>query len=403
MIRRDFLAAGAAAATVGTLPACSRERPALPHDFYVWQRVWKDPLDQALREAAPDVRAWRILGLHLPTSGPARGSELRPETLHAIGRPVVLVVRIEGGLQRLDEVALPVQIQALLRHWTAHGLRVEGLEIDHDCPTARLAAYTHWLTRLRARLPGTRLSITALPTWLQARELPGLLAAADEAVLQVHAVQRPSGGLFDSASARRWTQAFAALSPHPFRISLPCYSSRAGFNEWGELVAVESETPVGLRSRQERELSASPHQVAALLAWLREAAPARLAGAVWFRLPTLSDQRAWRLATWRAVIGHQALPRTPLAYLRETGEPGLFDVVIDNPSPIDVDLPAGVGLPARWVAADGRQGYALDLLSGPPRLVRRQAGWLRPGHTLAIGWVRCTQRMDDVFLPTQVS
>ena len=389
MIRRDFLAAGpAAATTLGLLAACGRDPPPLAHDFYVWQRAWKDPLDQALTEAAPDVRAWRILGLHLQATGPALASGVRLETLRAIGR--------------LDEVELPVQIQALLRRWTAHGLRVEGLEIDHDCPTARLAAYMQWLARLRARLPGTRLSITALPTWLQARELPGLLAAADEAVLQVHAVQRPSGGLFDNASARRWTEAFAALSPHPFRIALPCYSSRAGFNEWGELVAVESETPVGLRSRQERELSASPHQVAALLAWLRETSLAGLAGAVWFRLPTLSDQRAWRLATWRAVVRHRALPRTPLAYLRETGEPGLFDVVIDNASPVDVDLPASVGLPARCVA-DGRQGYALDLLSGPPRLVRRQAGWLRPGRALAIGWVRCTQRMDDVFLPTQVS
>ncbi|MDA4569495.1 DUF3142 domain-containing protein, partial [Escherichia coli] len=67
-----------------------------------------------------------------------------------------------------------------------------------------------FLTALKNRLePGTPLSITALPTWLNSPDLDALLKVPDESVLQVHAVLNPTQGLFDAKRAQAWISAFA--------------------------------------------------------------------------------------------------------------------------------------------------------------------------------------------------
>lgn len=418
-VRRRLLGWPLAALGTPWLGACSRHTGAtldLPHDFYVWQRVWSAQLEQALLQAAPDVRSWRVLSLQIGAQRAPLGIAINWAALAATKRPVVAVVRIEGSRLVADEASLSSTITRHLQDVLARGAALSGIEIDHDCATSQLAAYAAWLRDLRAafqaepalrRLP---LSITALPAWRVSPDLPPLLRAADESVLQVHAVQRPSAGLFDAPTAQHWAHAWAQIAPHPFRLALPCYGSRVGYDEWGQALAVESEAGVTLRSAHEQELTASPREVAALLTWFRTQMPAHLAGIVWFRLPMAGDQRAWRLSTWQAVVQgrvqaeiHHALTvsRQPAAAADDAGHaPGLFDVVLRNTADFDVDLPATIALPASALAADGRQGYAVDLLNRPPRLVRRQAGWLRPHSTLTIGWMRLAPPDPQKTKPT---
>lgn len=376
----------------------------------MWQRVWSAPLEQSLQQATPDVRCWRVLSLQIGAQSAPLSVAINWTALAATKRPVVAVVRIEGARIAAYDAALSTNLSSqITRHLqdalaqsAQHGATLAGIEIDHDCATSQLAAYAAWLQQLRAawraqpaskQLSQLPLSITALPAWRVSPDLPALLLRADESVLQVHAVQRPSAGLFDAPSAQHWAKAWAQIAPHPFRLALPCYGSRVGYNEWGETIAVESEAGVTLRSTHEQELTASPREVSALLTWFKTQMPEHLAGIVWFRLPTSNDQRAWRLSTWQAVVQGrvQAAVEHALTVSLRPNQPGLFDVVLHNAADFDVDLPAVIALPASAQAADGRQGYAIDLLNRPARLVRRQAGWLRPHSDLTIGWIRLAQ------------
>ncbi len=407
LFRRRLLGWPLAAAGLPWLDACSPRSsatPGLAHDFYVWQRVWSAPLEQALLQAAPGVREWRVLSLQVGMQHAPFGVAVNWAALAATQRPVVAVVRIEGSRLGAYDASLSATITRHLQDVLAHGATLAGIEIDHDCATSQLAAYAAWLRDLRAswqaepalsRLP---LSITALPAWRVSPDLPPLLRTADESVLQVHAVQRPSTGLFDADTARHWAQAWVQIAPHPFRLALPCYASRVGYDEWGQALAVESEAGVTLRSTREQELTASPREVSALLTWFKTQMPEHLAGIAWFRLPMANDQRAWRLATWQAVVQGRVQDEVDRALTvslqpaTADGDaehaPGLFDVVLRNTADFDVDLPAAIALPASAQAADGLQGYAIDLLNHPARLVRRQAGWLRPHSMLTIGWTR---------------
>lgn len=104
-----------------------------------------------------------------------------------------------------------------MNEWKEAGIKLAGIEIDFDAPTAKLVEYQQLLRTLRQNLPAElKLSITALPDWLNSPHLPALLADADISVLQVHTVLSPQQGLFDSKLAKRWSTQYARISPHPF-------------------------------------------------------------------------------------------------------------------------------------------------------------------------------------------
>src|SRR6185369_6869028 len=142
--------------------------------------------------------AWRVLAAQSDERGHLRPTAVEWTALENNGRPVILVVRIDGQLAQWDEEVLLDDLRAVLSWWRQNRVPVAGVEIDHDCGTARLSAYARFLAELRTRIEdGVPLSITALPAWLSAPNLDTVLAQADEVVLQVHAVQSPRGGLFD--------------------------------------------------------------------------------------------------------------------------------------------------------------------------------------------------------------
>ncbi|WP_186455659.1 DUF3142 domain-containing protein [Nitrospirillum pindoramense] len=382
-------------------PRAAFHQAPLPNDIYVWQRAWTPALGQAMDLAAPDITAWRVLAAEVSADGhiaPALLNDGRLEALraHLAGRPVILVVRIDGRLTEGDPAPLVTTALASLERWREAGVGVAGLEIDHDCPTARLPFYARFLTDLRAQLKdrgltGTRLSITALPTWLPAPALAEVVAVPDEVVLQVHAVAAPTDGLFNPAQAARWIAAYARRFHTPFRVALPDYGARVSWNADDSLATVEGETPLLGGGAHANELMARPADVAAFLKDLRAQAPANLTGVAWFRLPTAEDRRAWSLATW-ATVARGGIPVGHLtAVTRPTATPGLSTLVLVNDGAADAELPSGLDLPTACPLGDGANGYARDPLAPQtaPRLVRLSPGLLHPGDQRSVGWVRC--------------
>jgi hypothetical protein len=375
-----------AALLAGMLAACRQAAP-LQHDAYVWQRQWNPAVTSALAQSADVIREWRVLAAQTDARGELQPVTIDRAALAATRRPVVLVVRIDGQLPQWDADKLLAQTLALRAAW--NGVPLAGIEIDHDCGTARLPAYAEFLARLKHALGTTPLSITALPAWLASDQLEHVTAQVDEVVLQVHAVQSPRAGLFDPALARAWIDRYAARAGKPFRVALPTYGSRVAWDENGRIVAIESETPLLAGGMEASELVAAPADVAKLLAGLRGDPPKGMAGIVWFRLPTVQDARAWSLPTWRAVMAGAPLKEMLAVFFQPGAAPGAADVVLRNDGDVDARLPARIELPAACSIADGVNGYVLDRRGGRPFLRRERDGWLRAHYQRALGWARC--------------
>ncbi|AIF47346.1 hypothetical protein HY57_08715 [Dyella japonica A8] len=370
--------------------ACAGKPTPLANDAYVWQRQWTPSLARAVADDGGSVRAWRVLAAEMDARGQWRTFTPDGKVLAASGKPVVAVVRIEGQLQQWDEAALLANVQAVLTVWRQQPFAFAGVEIDHDCATSRLPAYAHFLQALRPSLASReRLSITALPTWLDSADLDKLIAQADESVLQVHAVQSPRAGLFNPDTARTWSAAYARHTHKPWRVALPAYGTRVSWDEQGRVASIESERPTLMGAEDSRELFAEPRTMQRFVAALEKDAPRGLTGIVWFRLPTGDDARAWSGASWRAVLGRQPLLASLTAVASGTDDPQRYDVRLVNDGDADLPLPSLIRIDGACMAADGINGYALQRGASGLYLQRVRVGVLRAGRQQAAGWLRC--------------
>lgn len=370
-----------------------------PHDAYIWQRQWNSAVVVAMQQSSDLIRVWRVLAATSDSRGHIQPVAVDWSALARSGRAVVPVVRIEGQLMQWETDIPSDEVRNVLAHWRAYQLPIAGIEIDHDCGTARLPAYAEFLMRLRARLDkDIALSITALPTWLSSSHLAAVLKPVDEVVLQVHAVQNPRAGLFHAQQARRWIEDWSQHHMTPFRVALPTYGSRVSWRTDGSLHVVESETSLLAGGYGATELLASPTEVQAFLAELERRPVPRLRGVVWFRLPTAEDRRAWSLATWRAVLSRQSLHALVEVEIDESNTPGMHNLVLVNRGEVDTELPGQVILPYACTLADGINGYVLKHRDGGLFLQRVQEGLLRSHRQQLIGWMRCAAQEGDIHV-----
>ncbi|TBU82636.1 DUF3142 domain-containing protein [Phytopseudomonas dryadis] len=359
----------------------------LEQQVYIWQRQWQPSHAEALARTRTHMSTLRVLALQgHPQGGWARAYPDLPLLIRD-GRPVIAVVRLDGQLPQLDQAEIGARIDSLLADWRSAGLQPVGLEIDHDCATARLPGYVHWLQALRERLPqDIRLSITALPAWLDSPHLDALLASVDSSVLQVHAVSDPRAGLFDAGQARRWARRYAERSPTPFFLALPAYGV-ALLDSPDGLPLVESEVTLP-HAGARHELRAEPQAVAGLIDGLRGDALRHLAGIVWFRLPLPGDRRAWPMPTLLAVIDGQ--PLQARVELRVDTRDAVQQLFVDNNGTLEAELPARLEIAAGACdAADALPPYRLQRTADALVFTRQRSAPLAAGHSRPLGWARC--------------
>ncbi len=343
------------------------------------------------------MQGWRVLAAHRD-----HGGGLIPVTpdwlaLRQAGRPVTLVVRLDGPLGLSDPDRLRSELLSLYQTWQSELPTLAGLEVDHDSATARLADYANFLASVKRALPErARLSATVLPTWLDAPALADLRKTTDETVLQLHAILSPQLGIFSRAQAWSWIDRYGKQGRQPFRIALPAYGIRLDRAENGTVLAVESEVPLMVGGVGGSEVRVKPEEIAALLKDLGEDRPRGLAGVNWFRLPVAGDRRAWSLATLRAVMNGAPLA-APAGIAAEPGSsPGLFLLRAANDGATDAALPARVDLPEDCDEADGGKDYHIESSGGRLWLARTQDFPLHEGQRMAIGWARCA-RLPETF------
>lgn len=364
----------------------------LRHEAYVWQQAWTEPVRQGIEAGAEVFGGFRIHALSAGAGGVRRHDvELRP--LAAAGLPVVPVARVEVGAP-VSGAEIGEQLAVIVERWREAGLEVSRVELDHDCPSSRLVDYAGFLRGVRGALqPQLALSITALPTWLDApgAGLRAVLAGSDASVLQVHAIDPPREGLFEPRRARRWIDRWASVTPHPFQVAVPAYGVRLLEASDGAL-AIEAEALRLDRGVAGRELWAEPADVLALLDGLSVDRPPGLDGVVWFRLPTPADERAWTLSAIASVIGGR-LPVASIGLELAPGPaPGLHDLWLVNRGDANGPAPETIWIEGRCAAADAAGGY--DVVRRQPSwgLQRRARRTLAPSERLSVGWIRCDER-----------
>lgn len=396
---------------------------AVDHAVYVWQGRWTRAVTTAMQDANEEVSRWYLLAAELaPVPASPREPRIDWPAVHALGKPITLVVRVNGATIAALAPHLPA-IVAIARHGAANG--VDALQIDFDAGVAQLPAYAQALADLRALLTqegiALRLSITALPAWLDAPAFAAVLDHTEEFVLQVHSLRRPTADaqpadMFELAAARRWIASAARLATArgvPWRVALPTYGYQIGLRDtdgaWLGAVAEGAPRPWP-RGTEVREIAADPVVLAALVRELARRPPANMMGTVWFRLPIATDTRNWSMTTWRSVMRGVA-PQAELAISvtcqepRAPAEGGLVRVHLENRGARDViaqpaivvTLPALSAPPT--AIADGIGRFALVPFDGglAPRaaVAGRQMSFaatqpqrFAAGSTQAIGWIR---------------
>jgi hypothetical protein len=369
---------------------------ALPHDAYIWQRVWTPQVIAAARRSSDIVRAWRVLLAEADRSGRWTTIAIPWNDILATQRPIIAVIRIDGRLDEARMSAMLDQLVSRIETAARPGVALAGVEVDYDCPTSKLPTYARFLAELRTRLARPlALSITALPTWMNSSALERLATDVDEVVLQVHAVEEPRRGLFDPAQAELWVQAFGRRIRRPFRVALPAYDVRVSWQADGRLASVEGEVPLLVGGRDSELLGAAPEAVLRFLQSLQRTAPEGLIGIAWFRLPTDADSRSWSPQTWRAVVAGTLPPSRLSAGLVPTERSDLWTVTLANDGPVDAALPRQVRLDPACEMADGANGFRLMAGRAQPDrplvLEAAAGGRLRAHRQRIIGWARCTE------------
>ena len=144
---------------------------------------------------------------------------------------------------------------------TAEGARVAGLQLDIDVPTRLLARYGRVLKTARASLPAnTRLSVTGLPTWMNASaSLREALEAVDFWIPQLYGAEIPATAerLVPIASPEdvRRASARARSLGKPFYAGLAAYGYALVYAESGKLLELSGDVgPARVASDRNFEL-----------------------------------------------------------------------------------------------------------------------------------------------------
>jgi hypothetical protein len=345
----------------------SRQSGWMRQRAYVWQRKWTPAVSAAIRRAGPHLDGFVVLGAEVAwKDGAAR--VLRPPVdwtaLRETGKPVGIALRIDpfDAVARDDRTRLFADLaKSLVAEARQNGVRCAEFQVDFDCAQGKLAAYRSWLPALREAVWPGRFVITALPAWLDEREMRRLVAGVDGFVLQVHSVPTRTAGeraaLFDKARAQRWVAQAAKLG-RPFTVSLPTYSALVGYDSAGRLLgmALDGVQPAWPAGTRVVECASDAGEMSQLVAEWRAARPVKMEGLAWYRLPVSNGKRNWRWPTFVAVMDG----RDPAHQLKVlTGGDNPLDLSLANEGEAEENL--NVAVRVHW---DGPAAAIAEALRG---------------------------------------
>jgi hypothetical protein len=171
----------------------------LTHEAYVWQRVWTEPVRDAIKQHGSRFSGLTVLSAEVSWKGKQPQVIRVPldySILTNVPCPVGLAFRIGPCPATVttndDTTAFLAEVAAsLIAEARSRRLAPRELQIDFDCAESKLDGFRTWVEAFRRKVAPVPVSLTALPSWLDRPAFKRLAAAADGYVLQVHSLQRP--------------------------------------------------------------------------------------------------------------------------------------------------------------------------------------------------------------------
>lgn len=384
-------------------PAPTPPKP-LVSAYYVWQMQWNDDVRAAVREADASANLFMVLvGEVNASGGDLRLQRGYPDwgALSKVRAPITAVLRanaavadlLQGDARNKAVDFVANALESVIAEARARGATVRGVQLDYDCPSAKLASYKALVDALQPRFEGLEFSITALPTWLKWGDFATLVRGLSYYVLQVHSLDPPSFidkpiTLCETSRIPGYLRRAASIGT-PYYLALPTYGYRFIFDTSGKFasIAAEGPAPVLKPGYHARTVMADPAEIAGTVRAVRAHPPHGLLGFAWFRLPIVSDELNWSWRTLEAVRAGRAPSAAFDAELR-TPNPGLYELYIANTG--ETEPANGVRTTVRFasgsvLASDTHNGFTSDKsadamnLSGPAP---------RPGRTVLAAWFR---------------
>ena len=381
----------------------------LPQEAYVWQRVWNEPVVEAVTNHGAAFSNLVVLRAEIVWHG------AKPEVipvkldypaLAGTHRPVGIALRVGGyaGPFAADDRVTSLLTQlatTFLAEARSNGIAASEFQIDFDCAASKLDGYCVWVEALRKKIAPTPLTITVLPSWMKEPAFKQLAESTDGYVLQVHSLERPKNidapfTLCDPVAAQRAVEQAGKIGV-AFRVALPTYGYLLAFDKAGKFVGLSAEGPrkswpVDV---QLREVRADPLEMARLVQVWSTNGPPALRGIIWYRLPTIVDNFNWRWQTLGAIVASR-FPRESFRGEARPVEKGLVEINLVNDG--ELDLSSRLVVEVRWsrmggarlIAADGLHGFN-TLNAGPSSITfqtQSQPDRIAAGEKQTIGWLR---------------
>jgi hypothetical protein len=414
-----------------------RQGGPLTHEAYVWQRAWTEPVRSAVAQHATNFSALAVLKAEVSWK------DKKPQvTRVAVGyatlahaqRPIGIALRIgpyagpfaigapstaSASFERQSqptEAVLGAPIggsstpgeaittflcdlaASLVAEARTNHLNLSELQIDFDCAESKLDGYRLWVEAIQQRVAPLPVTITALPSWLNASAFKRLAAVATNYVLQVHSSERPTDihapfTLCDPRAAQRAVERAGRIGV-PFRVALPTYGYVLAFDRAGKFIGLSAEGPrkAWPEGAQLREVNSNPVELSILVREWTASRPKAMMGVIWYRLPVAVDNLNWRWPTLAAIVATR-VPRKVLRVSARRVESGLVEISLANEG--DLDISSRFAVEVRWsdarlVAGNGQRGFELaeQAVSTAKLETQSQSIRLPAGEKFVIGWLR---------------
>ncbi len=343
--------------------------------FYVWQTFDSPELYEAIERTRGSAADIMVLAAELSVENGRMKIHRKSKDWAALKSPratITPVIRMHSAFapmladQSCKEPASALQrlISEIRQELADSGVDATGVQVDYDCPTAKLSDYHALLEELRIALPRLRVSITALPTWLQEPTFRTLARNLPYYVLQVHSLERPDSiddpiQIYAGDRVDEYLKRARAVGV-PFYVAFPTYGYRMIYHEDGRFTGMTAEGPeLPVRpGYQTQTVMANADRIATDVRRFRERPPRYCKGIVWFRLPIDTDRLNWSWPTLQAVMEGRS-PETRLEMEIRTQAEGLHEVWIVNRGERNVREPFRF-----TVAPKGLQVAAYDAVNG---------------------------------------
>lgn len=281
----------------------------LRQEVYVWQRAWTKPVRTSVAQYATNFAALTVLRAEISWTTNRQPQLTRAnvdyETLAQIRHPVGFALRIGPYAGPFTNNAITAFITdtaaRLVAEARTNHVPLAELQIDFDCAESRLDGYRIWVEAIQRRVAPLPVTITTLPSWLDARAFRRLAAVATNHVLQVHSATRPRSAnapytLCDPRAARRAVASAGRLGI-PFRVALPTYGYLLAFDSNDKFLSLSAEgpRPNWPTNALVRKVESNSQELGELIRAWTASRPAPMNGVIWYRLPVATDRLNW---TW---------------------------------------------------------------------------------------------------------